>query len=457
MREGWRRIVGRCANWLHARRVPLFGLAVLAWWVYPLVRPHGRYAGCYRVVDLEVGVVAALIWLVCVIVAGAPAARRRALGIRLGVALGALLITAAACDVGAVLWKVYGQHFWYYGQEFPLDSHEHDPELVWKFRPGFGYQGRANPFSHEIRFATDEHGFRNPRGMTQADIVFVGDSVTMAAEVPAEASFVQKTAQALGTRAVNLGIYGYGPQQELAVLKRYGLAYHPRVVVWQVTEWNDCEDAERYARRNHADKPQLKPFPELYETYSPLVAAFEKVFPRKGTRHADKLVLFHRTDGLVDKRYLWPVTDGLAESPQGWEATKQAIAEARALCRAQGVAFVVLFVPTHTRVLAPYVLPRNPEERNHFAPYRDDRPGPLAEALAEHCRQLDCPMINLFPHLRRRAATDNRQLYIIHDPHLDLDGHDEAAQALVQFLGKDFPTNHAQIAERKGEKAIETK
>lgn len=452
MRDGWRRIVGRCAAWLDGRRVLLFGLAVLAWWVYPLTHPRGRYAGCYRAVELEAGVVAALVWLASAIVAAAPAARRRVLGLRLGVALVALVVTAAACDLSYVLWAVHARHFWYYGQEFPHDAHEHDPELVWKFRPGFGYQGRANPFSHDVRFQTDEHGFRNPRGITQADIVFVGDSVTMAVEVPDEATFVQKTARALGTRGVNLGLFGYGPQQELAVLKRYGLAYHPRVVVWQVTEWNDCEDAERYARRNHPDKPQLKPFPELYETYSPLVAALEKVFPRKGTRYDDKLVLFHRSDGLVDKRYLWPVTDGLAESPQGWEATRQAIAEARTLCRAQNVAFVVLFVPTHTRVLAPYVLPRTTAERDRFAPPGGERPSPLALALAEHCRALDCPMLDLFPRLRRRAEADNTQLYIKHDPHLDLDGHDEAAQALVQYMGRDFTTEHTEITERKTEK-----
>ncbi|MDR3633224.1 MAG: hypothetical protein P4L84_05255 [Isosphaeraceae bacterium] len=450
--NGPRPIVRSCARWLGDRRVTLFSLIVLAWWVIPLTHPRGSYAGCYRVFDLEVGILAALVALVSAAVAAAPPRMRRALAMRLGVALGALVLTAAVCDVGYVAWTVQGRHFWYYGQEFPHEAHEHDPELIWKFRPGFAYQGRANPFSHNVRFDTDEHGFRNPRGITQADVVFVGDSVTMAAEVPEEATFVRKTAQALGTNAVNLGLFGYGPQQELVVLKRFGLAYHPRTVVWQVTEWNDCEDAERYAKREHPDKPQLKPWTELYETYSPIVAGLARIFHRRGTKYDDKLVLFRRSDGLVDSRYLWPDADELAKSPRGWEETKRAIGEAHALCREQGIRFVVLFVPSHTRVLSHYVLPRTPDERDRFAPPGGEHPSPLTVALADFCRQLGCPMIDLFPAFRRRGDADNAHLYIKHDPHLDLDGHDEAALALVQCLReqKDFT---AQIAEGKAEEA----
>ena len=456
MQDGPRPILGSFARWLGDRRVTLLSLAALAWWVIPLARPRGAYGGCYRILDIEFGILAALLALVSAAVGSVPARMRRAVALRLGVALGAIVLTAAVCDVGYVVWAVQGRHFWYYGQEFARDAHEHDPELVWKFRPGFSYQGRANPFSHDVRFETDEHGFRNPRGMTQADVVFVGDSVTMAAEVPDEATFVRKTAQALGKSAVNLGLFGYGPQQELAVLKRFGLAYHPRAVVWQVTEWNDCEDAERYAKRQHPDKPQLKPWTELYESFSPMVAGLERIFHRKGTKYDDKLVLFRRSDGLVESRYLWPESDGLSKSPRGWEATKRAIADAHALCQSRGITFVVLFVPSHTRVLSRYVLPRTPGERDRFAPPGGERPSPFTLALAEHCKQLGCPMVDLFPALRRRGETDNRHLYIKHDPHLDVDGHDEAALALAQCLQKDkeFTTEHTEITERETEEKI---
>ena len=48
---------------------------------------------------------------------------------------------------------------------------------------------------------------------------------------------------------VYLGHSGYGPQQELVVLKRYGLRLHPRTVIWTLFEGNDFSDAERYEEK----------------------------------------------------------------------------------------------------------------------------------------------------------------------------------------------------------------
>ncbi len=84
----------------------------------------------------------------------------------------------------------------------------------------------------------------------RADIVFnPGDSVTEAGEVDEDETFVARTGRTLGVGVLNLGVSGYGPQQELVVLKRYGLPSNPRLVVWQVTEWNDVLDAETYSLR----------------------------------------------------------------------------------------------------------------------------------------------------------------------------------------------------------------
>ena len=324
------------------------------------------------------------------------------------------------------------RHFWYYGQAFGYDTHIQDPDLVWRFRPGFAFKGKSNPFSHDVIFRTDDNGFRNPPGVTQADLVFVGDSVTMAAEVDEDTTFVQQTARTLGLKSVNLGFFGYGPQQELAVLKRYGLAYQPRAVVWQVTEWNDCEDAERYLKRDHPEKPQMTSWLTVYETYSPIAKRLAKVFHYRKPKEAFELVTFRRSDGLGEDRLIWPLADNARECPVGLEETKRAISAAHALCRERGIAFVVLFVPSHTRVLSPYVLPRTLAERARYVP--PDGPSAMTTALAAHCERLGCPLIDLFGPLRQRAAADNLHLYIKHDPHLDLDGHDETARQLAARL-----------------------
>ena len=57
---------------------------------------------------------------------------------------------------------------------------------------------------------------------------------------------MRRVAQSTGLSVINLARGAYGPQQELIVLKRYGLSYEPRVVVWQLFEGNDLADAEAF-------------------------------------------------------------------------------------------------------------------------------------------------------------------------------------------------------------------
>ena len=49
-----------------------------------------------------------------------------------------------------------------------------------------------------------------------------------------------------GKVVANLGQYGYGPQQEFAVLQRYALPLEPRTVIWMFFEGNDLSDAADY-------------------------------------------------------------------------------------------------------------------------------------------------------------------------------------------------------------------
>jgi hypothetical protein len=43
-------------------------------------------------------------------------------------------------------------------------------------------------------------------------------------------------------------------------------------------------------------------------------------------------------------------------------------------------------------------------------------------------------MIDMCPLLRRRAAIENRRIYVRNDPHLGIDGHDEVHLTLVRFV-----------------------
>jgi hypothetical protein len=411
--------------------VAITGAAVVAWWVYPLFRPTGAYGGGhYGYVHIELGVVAALVWLASLAVAVCPLSMRRPLAMRLTAALGALLITVAFCDVAGVIWSVKFGHFWCDRLSYSYRDNVPDPELIARHRPGLAWNGRKAPGCEVVSFRTDERGFRNPPGIQQADLVFLGDSVTEAGEVAEEATFVRKAAGALGLSAVNLGVYTYGPQQELAVLQRFGLGYRPRAVVWQVTEWNDLDDAERYPHLEALRHPRL-PWRFLYENHSPVVKLIAAILPPRHKHFVD----FALSDGKIEQRAMAPYENFAPRRLHGLEEMRRSIATARALCRERGVAFVVLLVPCQIRVLAPYLRPRTATERDIYLPPGGvDRPDDLGHALLDLCRTIDCPLIDLTEPLRRRAASDNRFVYIKNDTHLGADGHDEAAHALAQVL-----------------------
>jgi hypothetical protein len=400
-------------------------------WLRPLSHPRGVYGGCYRISDVQTATVLSLFWLATFALILAPVRCRRRLAIRLGAAGAAALLTAAFCDLTYTLWSVHLGHVLCGRHAFPRATTLADAELIFKHKPGVSWRGRKTPECQLVDFRTDENGFRNPPGVRRADLVFVGDSVTEAGEVVEELTFARKTGAALGATAVNLGVFCYGPQQELAVLKRYGFAYQPRVVVWQVTEWNDLADAERYRRimTRGAESPR---WDELYEGHSPVARAIAKLFPAK-PKHA---VDFARSDGTVDRRVIWPYENPVVAHPDGLAETLRVLAEARAECRRRGVGFVVLLVPSAHRVLAPYIKPNSVEEARRYHPTEGpDAPNDLAHALDAFSRANDCAFVDVTAELRRLAERDNRDVFVKNDTHLGAAAHEAVARSLTGCLG----------------------
>lgn len=417
-------------QWIWPVATVILGYVAASRWLHPLARPKGYYGGYYRFTDIEFGTALTLIWLAVLAVTLSPPARRRAIGLRVGTAVAALLLTVVFCDFTYTFWSIRFGHVLCGKHAFPKFTTQADPELVFKHKPGITWHGRKTPECQLIDFRTDENGFRNPPGIRQADVVFIGDSVTEAGEVTEDVTFVRRTGQMLGKNAVNLGVFCYGPQQELAVLKRYGLAYKPRAVVWQVTEWNDLFDAEHYLN-GQTDGWKVMSWKELYENHSPVVRVIAKLFPSPRKHTVD----FVRSDGIVDQRVIWPFFNPVPATPTGLAETLRVLTEARELCRQRGIEFVVLMVPAHHRVLAPYVKAHSVEDELRYHPPGGlDVPNNLGEVLSEFCRSHGCQFLDVTPDLRRRAAQDNRDIYVKNDTHLGADAHDEIARALSRRL-----------------------
>lgn len=132
---------------------------------------------------------------------------------------------------------------------------------AWGFLPAYALHAKGIPYA--LRFRLDdsllfrflpdaEHsinaqGFRDRAfsatrgGMRRA--VVVGDSFPAGLFVKLEETFPKRLQGLLGsTEVLNLGVQGYGPDQELLVLRRYGKALRPDVVIWSLFPANDYND-----------------------------------------------------------------------------------------------------------------------------------------------------------------------------------------------------------------------
>lgn len=128
-----------------------------------------------------------------------------------------------------------------YGPATNPDVVVYDAQRGWRYRPGARFRHTTPDFDVEVRI--DDAGRREglPARAPRPAIVFVGDSMTFGWGVRGEEAFPSLVQAALGGTAWNLGVAGFGTDQELLALRAEGLALRPDVVVATVSS-NDVED-----------------------------------------------------------------------------------------------------------------------------------------------------------------------------------------------------------------------
>jgi hypothetical protein len=128
---------------------------------------------------------------------------------------------------------------------------EHDAELGWAPVPNKVQSADIRINSIGLRDVELE-----PAG--KPTVAFVGDSFVFGLGVKAEQRFTDLLRRDLPEmRVVNVGVAGYGTDQELLLLKRLWPKLEPRVVVLIVCVDNDHEDNSRNARHGRHFKPYL--------------------------------------------------------------------------------------------------------------------------------------------------------------------------------------------------------
>jgi hypothetical protein len=370
--------------------------------------------------------------------------------------LSSVLITTVVAEVVLQLLSVdvaeARSHNPYYDRADPRWNTP-DPELGFVRKPLIDWTGQAtlDPQSPEVRYRTDENGFRNPPGIRSAEVVFVGDSFTEGGNVAENQTFVRMVGSKQKVTAVNLGRAWYGPQQEALVLERFALEYRPRTLVWVLFEGNDVADAEgyeTYQRTKHSTQdvdPKLSSSGSLRQwikgrKLSGLLRSARKALQRRreGIRYEFELLgSFRRTEGLLED-----VEFGYAYRPEvcrdyplGWQATQAALQRGAEACRQRGVQLLVMLIPIKLRVLGPYTDFHDPQRLAEYLPERQfDQPGDLAQQLREFCREEGLPFVDALMRLREAAAAGQVVYSPRFDTHLDVAGHAVVANLVCDFL-----------------------
>lgn len=108
------------------------------------------------------------------------------------------------------------------------------PDNLYEFRPNKKLEINKYGFRGDD-FSTQKYGLKR--------IIFLGDSFIMGLNVKSEETIPKALEKQLQTYEVyNMGVVGFGPDQELNVLEKYGFNFKPDMVIEGICAQNDSGD-----------------------------------------------------------------------------------------------------------------------------------------------------------------------------------------------------------------------
>ena len=376
-----------------------------------------------------------------------------------------LLIVEAPAWLGVVdyrqVFSAPGDPYWWNKPGYAIDH-----ELLWTYKP---YRHVRTKYTrgviggylctppdtdqpeYDLRY--DHHGFRNDDDPVAADVVVIGDSYIESPTLPNSLIMTTVLQQLQKATVVNLGASGYGPQQELAVLKRYALPLHPKTIVWVFYEGNDFSDLF-----NYADAVQHLP-----QTTRIVHSRWQRSFIKNASEALGRLWTGCRPEPRVKDSYgtvvdsegqprrvyfLHPDNDlssparelealsrtindgGLSiREIDGLKKIKSILAEAYRLCREHDIRFVVAFAPWDYRVY--YDLPNfTPTSETIKRWIISDLPQRFAAVVADISPDID--YLDLTP-VFKAEVKKGTSVFLSDDPHWTAEGHRIAAEALQKL------------------------
>jgi len=348
-----------------------------------------------------------------------------------------------------------------------------DPELLHLHPPHSHFSGaaRGGNFAANFRIPSsdmtayrwdvnyDHNGFRNDLDLKNADIILIGDSFVESITTPTAQLTTSLLANLQGKVVANLGQYGYGPLEEVAALRRYGLPLHPHTVVWMFFEGNDLLDVIHYRKVTAAPpKPPrsgssfgdrsfmmnallqlrlqfrraFKPSGFLDRSFTvnallQLRLQFRRAFKPSGVKRSGVIRTSNGKELTIYFLYSSPLLT--KENLSALDQTTATLAAAHDLCAAQGARLILVFIPTKFRLFHSLCqFPHESECRNWAL-------NDLPERLQRATRSIssDIGYLDLTPDLVN-AVKAGVLPYYVDDDHWSPEGHQIAAEAINHYL-----------------------
>lgn len=438
-----RRWSGRWITWSHLLAAGLTLCSLLAWWL-PTVKENALW-GRLSFLQFVLAVALSIVAIAAVAVVLAPARMRRAVGFRLTAVVLSLVCSLIVVELTLGLWprQVPMDNPWFVDQGGVVNGtaelpYVRPPHIRWR---GLSHgdiaveNGDVDPYVREASFETDHEGFRNSRDVTQADLVVVGDSFTEAGNVHENETFTALAAKQLGLSFRNLGRAGYTVGSELVVLKDYALACRPKIIVWQIAESNDLWEMQAYLRWVDAGRPPYFTFDSArwrsWQNRSPSFRLFATLrgpkfdpWPLEGS--------FRDSQGdQIRVRFLsMPEIEPPVRGHPTWPVFAETIESGVEICRQHSIRFLLVVIPTKSRVLLPYChdLTRTAAQFRRQPPRES-----LAVLINELCQEKHIPLVDATAALQAEAAAGHLPYYPF-DTHLSPLGHRVVAGLIAEAL-----------------------
>jgi len=310
------------------------------------------------------------------------------------------------------------------------------PASIETYLPRFGQVARTNAWG--MRDAP--HPLEKPSGSFR--ILLLGDSFMEGLQVAFEESLPSLLEASLTERSgrpvevINGSTSGWGTDDQVAYLDRYGRRFQPDLVLVAMTLHNDVIDnlaLEHHDFSNGKVIPRPPQDPsasqwalirlrDLVATRSHLYAVYRR-FKAARRNRVDAGLLNEHVASLVQR-------EPHAERDVGWEVTRQILTRARLLARDSGAETAVFMIPLFIQV--------SDEKLESFLQAQrlrasDTELGQPQAVVARWGAAEGVEVIDLLPDFRA-AAEGGARLYLEHDGHWNREGHALGAEVVEREL-----------------------